>query len=200
MQSDPEPASLRATAEPGPVSRQANSTGVHGRLAEPVDRGEREWHGLPRRAMRAMMIGDALVSAGLLAADAAFAAVCLVTDGWWNRWTQLAAAVAAVLFMVLLLCGLVGDRYAMAFRRFSVGERDVRIRRGWIFRSSVTVPYNRVQHVDTTQGPVQRAFGLMTVQVHTAAGEHEIEGLDIGEARRVVDAIAARAREAKEDL
>lgn len=165
-----------------------------------TDTGEREWHSLPPRAMRAMMIGDALVSLGLLAADAVFTAVCLVTDGWWNRWTQLGAAAAAVLFMVLLICGLISDRYAMAFRQFSIGERDVRIRKGWIFRSSVTVPYNRVQHVDTKQGPVQRAFGLMTVQVHTAAGEHEIEGLDIGEARRAVDTIAARAREAKEDL
>ncbi len=36
-------------------------------------------------------------------------------------------------------------------------------------RRLVIVPYGRMQLVDVTAGPVDRAFGITTVQLHTAA-------------------------------
>jgi membrane protein YdbS with pleckstrin-like domain len=36
------------------------------------------------------------------------------------------------------------------------------------------VPLGRIQHVDVTAGPIQRALGIASVSAHTAAGESTI--------------------------
>jgi membrane protein YdbS with pleckstrin-like domain len=46
----------------------------------------------------------------------------------------------------------------------------LRLDRGVMFRQESVVPYTRIQHVDTEQGPIERALGLSRVTVHTASG------------------------------
>jgi hypothetical protein len=50
---------------------------------------------------------------------------------------------------------------------------------GWLWRRWQVVPHARVQTVDTTAGPLLRAFGLVSVEVATAsaAGSTSIPGL-----------------------
>ena len=43
------------------------------------------------------------------------------------------------------------------------------MRRGLLFRQVTVVPYGRMQFIDVSAGPVDRLFGLATVQMHTAA-------------------------------
>jgi membrane protein YdbS with pleckstrin-like domain len=52
----------------------------------------------------------------------------------------------------------------------------------------------RVQHVDTSQGPIMRAFGLSDVKVSTAAGVHAIPALADHDADALRDRIAVLAR------
>lgn len=47
------------------------------------------------------------------------------------------------------------------------GDR-LRIVSGFLFFSDTIVPFGRIQHIDVDQGPLQRAYGLATLQVHTA--------------------------------
>jgi uncharacterized protein len=51
---------------------------------------------------------------------------------------------------------------------FRVGEVDVRVAHGWLWRTESVVLHSRIQHVDTRQGPVERMMGLATVIVFTA--------------------------------
>jgi membrane protein YdbS with pleckstrin-like domain len=53
--------------------------------------------------------------------------------------------------------------------RFALREDDLWIRRGVVWRSTSVIPYVRLQFVDTTQGPLDRVFGLSQLVVHTAA-------------------------------
>jgi len=71
---------------------------------------------------------------------------------------------------------------------------DLLVRRGLAFRQLVVVPYGRMQYVDVTAGPVERRFGLVTVQLHTAAAatDARIPGLEPAEAARLRDRLAAR--------
>lgn len=78
--------------------------------------------------------------------------------------------------------------------RYEVSESEVYLRHGLIVRKRVLIPMTRVQHVDTTAGPLLRAFGLSTVTVATAGGEHEIPALSDEVADRLRDRIAALAR------
>ena len=71
---------------------------------------------------------------------------------------------------------------------------DLLIRKGIMFRSMVVVPYGRMQYVDVKAGPLARAFGVASVQLHTASTgtDAAIDGLPPAEATRLRDQLAAR--------
>ena len=56
-------------------------------------------------------------------------------------------------------------------RGYSLAQERLRVVRGVIFRADTVVPFGRVQHIDVGQGPLERAYGLATLTVHTA-GTH----------------------------
>lgn len=56
-------------------------------------------------------------------------------------------------------------------RGYVMGPDRLRVARGLLFRSDTVVPFGRVQHIDVDQGPLERAFGLARLTVHTA-GSH----------------------------
>lgn len=81
------------------------------------------------------------------------------------------------------------------FRAWGYAERseDLLIRRGVMVRRLSVVPYGRMQFVDVTAGPIDRMFGLATVQLHTAAAatDARIPGLERADAERLRDHLAA---------
>jgi len=85
---------------------------------------------------------------------------------------------------------LAGRRY----RSWGYGERDddLLVRRGVMFARLSVVPYGRMQYIDVTAGPFERAFGLATVRLHTAAAatDARIPGLERDEAARLRDRLA----------
>lgn len=61
-------------------------------------------------------------------------------------------------------------------RRFNARGYDMagdrlRVVKGLLFRSDTVVPFSRVQHIDVEQGPLERAFGIARLILHTA-GTH----------------------------
>ena len=112
-----------------------------------------------------------------------------------------AAAVdgAAAAIAVLALAGAVAFAIAMVidrqWRSIGYAERDddLLVTRGVLFRQLVVVPFGRMQFVDVTTGPLERWFGLATVQLHTAsaATDASIPGLVPSEAARLRDRLAA---------
>ncbi|WP_251231748.1 PH domain-containing protein [Adlercreutzia aquisgranensis] len=107
------------------------------------------------------------------------------------------AAIYAVL-LVLLLAVIPPIRYARW--RYQISPDYLQIERGIVWRKRFVIPFIRVQNTDTQQGPVLRMFGLSSVTVATAAGEHAIPGLDSEEAAQVRDKAAELARIAREDV
>jgi membrane protein YdbS with pleckstrin-like domain len=69
---------------------------------------------------------------------------------------------------------------------------DLLVRRGVMVRKLSVVPYGRMQFIDVTAGPIDRMFGLATVQLHTAAAatDARIPGLDRTNADRLRDHLA----------
>ncbi|SHI10003.1 PH domain-containing protein [Streptomyces sp. 3214.6] len=137
------------------------------------------WTGLPpgllrmRRLLLVVWLGLAAVGIGpplgLFAgpAWAAFAVLPLAGIGWgwvllgrnWRSW------------------------------RYAERADDLLISRGVLWREETVVPYGRMQLVEVTSGPVERHFGLASVQLHTAAAATDatIPGLDPAEAERLRD-------------
>lgn len=46
--------------------------------------------------------------------------------------------------------------------------------RGWLFHVDTVVPFVRVQHIDVTRGPLDKAFGTASLIVHTAGTHNSI--------------------------
>lgn len=119
----------------------------------------------------------------------------------YDDWAFIATAVIVVAYVVLLvvfLFVLPPIRYARW--RYSMSSDFLDIAKGIIWKKRYIIPFIRVQNTDTKQGPVLRAFRLASVTVSTAAGSHEIPGLDMEEAENVRDSAAEFARIAREDV
>jgi membrane protein YdbS with pleckstrin-like domain len=100
--------------------------------------------------------------------------------------SPLLPVVAAVLAIVAWLV----ERGRYRSWGYAEREDDLIVTRGLLFRRVSVIPYGRMQFIDVTAGPIDRGFGLATVQLHTAAAASDarIPGL------RRTDADALRDR------
>jgi membrane protein YdbS with pleckstrin-like domain len=75
-------------------------------------------------------------------------------------------------------------------RGYVLRDKDILFRKGVVWRSVTAIPFNRIQHVETSSTPFDRKFDLATLQLFTAggsSGDLKIDGLstDIAEQLRV---------------
>lgn len=77
--------------------------------------------------------------------------------------------------------------------KYAEREDELLVSHGIMFRELVVVPYGRMQFVDVTAGPLERAYGIATVELHTAtpATDAKIPGLHPDEAGRLRDRLSA---------
>jgi len=97
---------------------------------------------------------------------------------------------AAVLLTVLRVVATVRAVYAWGYAE---RDDDLLVRHGLLVRRLSIVPYARMQFVDVSAGPLERAFDLATVQLHTAAAASDarVPGLRPAEASRLRDRLTA---------
>lgn len=96
----------------------------------------------------------------------------------WIWWTVAAGIIAGACLLLgfVLLWPSIEYRHA----RWAWGEDGLEIHRGVFWRHKISIPISRIQHVDVSQGPLQRQFGLGKVTVHTAGTRHaaiELSGI-----------------------
>lgn len=103
-----------------------------------------------------------------------------------------------VLLLFIVRQALIPYRYY--FHRYEITPEDLAFQEGYIFRSITYVPINRIQHVETEQGPFLRKENLMEIVIHTAATDHHLAGLDLEEAMALRQQIIDLVKVAKEDV
>ena len=103
-------------------------------------------------------------------------------------WPWWATAIAAVIGVWCLVELLIAPTFRYRIHRWEVDDVAVHTREGWLSLDSRIAPLNRVQTVDSNQGPVMRLFRIASITVTTAsaAGPITINGLDQDEAKRLV--------------
>jgi hypothetical protein len=123
------------------------------------------------------------------------AVLWLLFDGWWFASATVAVVVAGAARSLVI---------ARSVRSWGYAERvdDLLVRHGLMVRRLSIVPYARMQFVDVSAGPLERAFGLATVELHTAAAASDasIPGLAGPEAARLRDRLAALGETRAEGL
>jgi membrane protein YdbS with pleckstrin-like domain len=140
-----------------------------------------DWSG-PSPRLAVLRRSEAIVSTVLV-----LAAVVAVELAASAATVVLASSLAVVVVLGALSVVVLGRRV----RAWGYAERDddLLVRRGVMLRRLSVIPYGRMQFVDVTAGPLERAFGLSTVRMHTAAAASDarIPGLAGPEADRLRD-------------
>lgn len=141
---------------------------------------------------------------GVMRAHAAiFAAVALVGAGIGGAvlssatplpgWLPPLAVALLLIWPVLFAPGRTWRAWG-----WQADARELTVKRG-VWTEVVThVPFERVQHLDVAQGPIERAFGVCRLQLHTAGTAHSLvtlPGLDRAAAERLRDEIREHIRQ-----
>ncbi len=103
---------------------------------------------------------------------------------------------AAALIALLATIWLPGRRYRAW--GYIEGEDELHIRSGLWTRVRTAVPFGRVQHIDISQGPIERVYGLATLILNTAGtrgASVPLPGLLQPEAERMRDRIRVQIRQ-----
>jgi membrane protein YdbS with pleckstrin-like domain len=124
-------------------------------------------------------------SIGILAAAVPVATVTVAAN-----LPLLPAAVLWVCWVVFAALLLVWPGISLPKRGYVLRGNDILFRKGVIWRSVTAIPFNRIQHVETSSTPFDRKFELATLQLFTAggsSGDLKIDGLgkDTAEQLRV---------------
>lgn len=142
---------------------------------------------LDPRFLRVLRWHGAIVAVVLLAAALGAEAILYQTDLPNGIVLAIAAALAGWL-------ALVAPPRRFAHWRFAIDDTELHVAHGWWVRIHTIVPVGRVQHIDLTQGPIERMCGVATLVLHTAGTEHaevRVPGLARDRAEAVRDRIRA---------
>ncbi|MFC5382569.1 PH domain-containing protein [Aquipuribacter nitratireducens] len=154
--------------------------------AEPFDPEGVRWTRVSPRLTWVRLAGAGIF---LLLTVVASVVLLVVAD---SRLGLLPLAVGVVVAVVSLV---VVPRQVRAWG-YAEREEDLLVRHGIMFRALTVVPYGRMQYVDVSAGPVDRALGLATVRLHTASASTDatIPGLTKEAAARLRDRLSQAGR------
>jgi membrane protein YdbS with pleckstrin-like domain len=133
-----------------------------------------------------------LVRLGLLGTPAAV--LCAIFLGSMSHWS-LGIAAATCLFLFGLGRSLLWPPLSWKAYGYSIREHEILIKSGVLFRRWTSIPFHRVQHLDTRQGPIERLLGLARLQIYTASGlsaDGSIPGLAQSTAEALRDSLSRR--------
>lgn len=81
---------------------------------------------------------------------------------------------------------------------FALREKDILYRRGFIVNKITVIPFNRIQHVSTTRGILDKSFGIANLKIYTAGGsgsDISIPGLHPDLALQLKEAVSKKLSE-----
>ena len=110
-----------------------------------------------------------------------------------------AGIVGLVLITALLATIWVERRYR--FTAYSVLPKEVHFRAGALWLKITSVAVNRIQHVEISQGPLERGFGLACLIIFTAGGRGSdltVPGLERAHAESIRDELLGRIAASEE--
>lgn len=120
---------------------------------------------------------------------------------YYLQWPYWIGAILAGLWVFQVIFGIwLIPKIRHRIWRYEVFENEIEIQHGLIRVTRVIVPMVRVQHVDTSQGPLLRRYRLASVQISTAATVHDIPALELEEADELRDYISRLARVTEDDV
>jgi uncharacterized protein len=142
---------------------------------------ELEWRNLDSRYARRLQLEALITTAIIVFALTTAQLMPLPID----RRLFLAAWVVVA---TTSLFGLLWPLVSVPRRGYAIRDKDIVYRSGVIWRTVTAVPFNRVQHVETSSTPLDRRYTQAKLQLFTAGGsggDLKIEGMPADVAERL---------------
>ena len=105
-----------------------------------------------------------------------------------------------LIFYPLALISILMTWISYRMRGHALRKHDIIYKEGVIFRNTTTISFNRVQHCELSQGPLEQLFDLFTLKIFTAGGQSsdlEIPGLGDSEAQALKEFIITKTSNLK---
>lgn len=102
----------------------------------------------------------------------------------WFVWIPVIFMILSIPYEVFL-----APKWEYETTRYQINETNIQIIHGKIFNSKVLIPMRKVQHIELEQGPIVKRYQLMSIIISTAAGTHNISGIEESIAEQVCQEI-----------
>lgn len=89
-----------------------------------------------------------------------------------------------LIFSIIVVIEILGFKH----KKYALRQNDITYQSGLIFRKTTTLPFNRIQHCEINQGPIDRIMNLSSIKVFTAGGSNsdlEVPGLNTEQAKNI---------------
>ncbi|MFC3052945.1 PH domain-containing protein [Kordiimonas pumila] len=99
-------------------------------------------------------------------------------------------------FVAFIATGFIVTPVIAGARGVALREHDIHFRSGVIWQKVISLPFNRIQHVEMESGPLERMLKLTTLKIYTAGGgstDMSIPGLSFGRASKLRSYILQKA-------
>lgn len=137
--------------------------GTYDRLHEPRGAGrlalDGTWHQISPRYVTSQFVQNGIVLAVLVVV------VLVVAFVFDQSWVWIPGGILAAFTLITLA---ILPRQARAIG-YMLRDDDIVFRKGILWQRIIAVPYGRMQLVDITHGPLDRAFGVSQLKMVTAA-------------------------------
>lgn len=186
MTNSPEtPAAAPSPAEQAGALDAATFRGIPQPRGAGIAPDDGRWHQLAKRYMTLQLLSTALWIAVVVVG------AIVITGFTEAAWVWIPAG---ILLVILVATFIITPRQVRAFG-YRLREDDLVMRRGILFQRVVAVPYGRMQLIDITHGPLDRAFGIAQLKLVTAAATTAVvlPGLTQAAAEELRDTLIAVA-------
>ena len=96
---------------------------------------------------------------------------------------------------IIGLLAIAHTYFAFFKKSYALRTKDIVYNSGLFWKKTITIPFNRVQHCEVSQGPIDRYFNLSELKIFTAGGSSSdltIEGLNPETSARIKDFIVSK--------
>lgn len=99
-------------------------------------------------------------------------AIAIFSDNFWLMYIGLGVAV------IIFAIGFIWARKSYDYTWYWLADEGLYIQSGVWWRKKTLIPFNRVQHTDVAQGPLERKYKLGKLVTHTAGTRDASVSLD----------------------
>lgn len=114
----------------------------------------------------------------------------------WNKYILYSFVVILAINILTLPIELIHVKKIKYFLfSYSYTEKLVEIEYGWwFFKSYKSIPISKIYAINIYQGPILKKFNLYNISLVTMANTHDIEGLELQEAKKIQEKLKSIER------